>query len=519
MTASGRYLNGLLRGIGMIPYLYLAAGSFIGLFSGGAWSFAPAVWFAPVFFIRFFKKEKPLRAFLVGSLAAGLASAPGMHGIIPGGIAAETGTILLQSILSGAFFLANRQVTQKIQNFSATFFLPSLMAAFEFLNSEGSPFGSFGSTAYTQLTFGPFIQIVSLTGIYGIVFLIYWFGSVVNWAIDQRVQGESFLFGGIFYTTVNMAVLLFGLLRPTELQRNVQVSTLTPSRIEWDTTFQKALPYLSGSVDYTAFEKSEFRGLAKAIVNRLMQRSAIEAKSGSAFVLWAEGSAILDASDVPEFLNQAKDLAKAEHFYLIIAYVSIHPPRTLEENKLMENHALIIDPEGKILFDYLKSSPVPGFEENITRKGNGILPVVQTKTGRVSLAICFDADFPGAISQTGRGRTDILFIPGSDWKEISPIHTRMSYFRGIENGATVVRAAKLGTSGAADPFGRILGEKSDFESEDGTVLRTGISAQGVETLYPRTRDLFALLCGAVVMMECVTALYLVLIARQKQKAK
>ncbi len=122
--------------------------------------------------------------------------------------------------------------------------------------------------------------------------------------------------------------------------------------------------------------------------------------------------------------------------------------------------------------------------------GDGTIPVIYTKYANISPSICYDADFPRLIAQTGNSETEILLIPASDWIDISPYHSHITRFRAVENGISVVKSVRNGLSVAYDPYGRIVRE-SDFFDENAGTLMVDLPVKKTDTLYPVWGDLFA----------------------------
>ena len=85
--------------------------------------------------------------------------------------------------------------------------------AVEFINTQTGPLGSWGSVAYTQYGNLPLMQLASVTGIFGIAFLIAWFASVVNWAWDQNFAWYAIRVGVLPYAGVFCLVMLAGTTR------------------------------------------------------------------------------------------------------------------------------------------------------------------------------------------------------------------------------------------------------------------------------------------------------------------
>ena len=78
------------------------------------------------------------------------------------------------------------------------------------------------------------------------------------------------------------------------------------------------------------------------------------------------------------------------------------------------------------------------------RRGDGRLPVVPTRDGRVATAICYDADFPEFMRQAGQGSADILIVPANDWKEIKSVHFQMAVVPGDRERCAARSTCRLG---------------------------------------------------------------------------
>jgi apolipoprotein N-acyltransferase len=83
------------------------------------------------------------------------------------------------AVVFAAITLAFRAYALRGQLFRAMFSFPLLWVAFQFLQEFRSIHSTFGNLAYTQMNFLPVLQIASMTGIWGIDFLLFLFPSAV----------------------------------------------------------------------------------------------------------------------------------------------------------------------------------------------------------------------------------------------------------------------------------------------------------------------------------------------------
>ena len=157
----------------------------------------------------------------------------------------------------------------------------------------------------------------------------------------------------------------------------------------------------------------------------------------------------------------------------------------------LENKAILVSPDGKILNVFHKNHPVPFVEHSVP--GDGKIPAIATPYGTISTSICYDADMPSGMQQLAQNKSDVLLLPSGDWYDIAPYHSYMAMFRGIENGCTVVRQASGGLSLVTDYRGKT--EASfDFYKPGTKFWMADIVTGHVPTIYSHIGDAFAYLC-------------------------
>jgi apolipoprotein N-acyltransferase len=156
---------------------------------------------------------------------------------------------------------------------------------------------------------------------------------------------------------------------------------------------------------------------------------------------------------------------------------------------------MLFTPDGTLAADYLKATAVPGFEAKYGARGDGRLPVVETPYGRLTMAICYDLDFPWLLRQAGQARADLLLVPASDWREIGVLHHDAAVFRAIENGVTMVRATRWGVSSMVDAAGRTIATL-DHNMKASALLIVEVPIGARPGLYARLGDGFAWIWSA-----------------------
>jgi len=442
-----------------------------------------AGWLMPIAFVYFIRHTRlrwgiPVVWAIMASMW--LLAFRGFGSVIPLALYFTIGPLFVVALLIP--FLIDRYCHRRIDGFAATLVLPAAAAAVDFLWSIAIPYGTWSSTAYSQYGNLAIVQLVAWTGLSGIVFLLYWTGSVFIWALEQDFEWSRIRRGSLAYATIMMTVIVAGSLRTVVAAPSgdtFRVASISVPKDELLKASQDARESGDGSNAYP----DAVRKAAEHIQDEYLARTAREAEAGAAFIVWPEAGCLMRKEDEAAYVERARALADQQDIYLFMGLgVSLKSDWPKLENKIVT-----IGPEGEILNEYHKTFVVPGDPHG---PGEGILPLIDTPYGRVSIAICYDMDFPGLIRQAGKGDADIIIAPSNDWRGIDPIHTLMATFRAVENGAVVIRQTNSGLSIAVDHQGRVLASADYFQTDD-HVMVASIPKESPGSLYAKIGDVFA----------------------------
>jgi apolipoprotein N-acyltransferase len=378
-----------------------------------------------------------------------------------------------------------------VSGFAATLIFPCAAMGFDYLISL-LPYGSWGSPAYSQYGNLPLMQLASVTGIYGITFLIAWLASVVNWVWENDFNWAQVRRGTLAYVTVLLAVLSFGSARLMIAPAGPTVRVASLTALDLATFPSAEIAHRANANSLTADDVQKISDWSRGIDGDLLRRAAREADAGAKIVFWGEGNSYVLPQDEPWLMSQASELARTKKVYLGLGNVVWH----YGEPRPLENTLVLFNPEGALIWKFQKAHPVPGGEAAISRPSDGRLKFVDTPHGRLSGIICFDADSVQLLHQAGAGRADLVLIPSNDWRAIDPWHTQMAVFRGIEQGFNMVRHVSRGLSIAADIQGRVRGFMDHYETLAERQLVAEVPTRGVRTIYSGVGDLFSWLALA-----------------------
>jgi apolipoprotein N-acyltransferase len=460
---------------GPLPYLWLLIGFIFLIFSNGLYRIIPiATWLAPVFLIHFLRTEKNIKGLLFFAPVYFTGWVIMLYGVYPGEVEVSLVTGFVYGIIFFLPFLADRRMTPKINGFLSTLVFPLTWVSIEFILSF-SPLYTWFSLAYTQADNIALIQLVSITGIYGISFLITWFASVINWAWENEFSQQKIQKGVSLYLGIFIFILLLGGAYLTFLPADsdtVRVAAITRS-FDMDVEAKKC--------------KGEVHCLQK-LFDRSLDEFLIDSKDaaddGAKIIVWQENALAVYEEDETSYIEKGREFAVEEEVYLLIGMYVLSEDRSVDENK-----AVLIDSSGGTT-EYLKNHLVQGNNHIL---GNGEVLIQDSPYGKLATIICQDTHSPNFVRQAGKTGVDIILIPNHNWESITPMAARMASFRAIENGFSMIRADYHGLSTAVDYHGTILAQMNDLTTEN-RIMIADIPKQGIKTIYSKIGDLFAWLC-------------------------
>ena len=465
--------------------IWLIPGAILLLFGNGSVVVPIASWLFPVFLLRFSRQMPVLKGFVLLAPVFSLVTVFAFWGTA----APEPGHFMqllpgLLGFVLSLTFVVDRLLQGKIKGFQATLVFPLAYTSFDFLLARFSPLGSTGVLAYTQYANLSLIQLVSITGLWGLTYLITWFGAVVNWIIESDFQWDTIRRGVLIFSGAFLAVLLFGGLR---LAFPVSAETTVPAAglYVYDLRMDGAEIWQLSREDREAYRKR-----SQEIQDQLFDASETAAQGGAQIVVWSEISPYLDAEDLPQLNERARTFAFEHQVYLCIAPYIDYAGRAANENVLF-----LFAPDGEMVLKHYKFGGAM-FEGTIA--GDGVLRHVSTKWGQLSGVICWDQDFPHRMRQAGQAGTNIMLAPNADWDAITPMHTHMGVFRAIENGYALIRPNVNGLSVMTDAYGRVAASMDHNQTNEWFMLGQ-VPVYQIRTIYSMIGDLFGWLAVAALL--------------------
>ncbi|MEV4399178.1 nitrilase-related carbon-nitrogen hydrolase [Nonomuraea sp. NPDC049607] len=464
----------------------LAAGTALSLVAAhGRWEVAGAAWIYLILLLRFSRTSRTLPAMGGIALATVVSTTFWLY---ESGLPVFSPVLALSLVMALAGvvpYVLDRLVAARLPGAWATLIFPLGVVGVEYALANVSPVGNIlSSLAATQHDNLPLLQLASVTGGYGISFLIAWFAAVCN-----HLWQDGFTWRRVApFGAVLTLVLVGGSMRlafAAPAGETVRVAGVSPARSVLEAS-NKALNGFPSPEQLAGADPDTVRRALDPVNDSLLTATEREASAGAKIVVWPEAGGAAREADRQRLIDEIAAIAVRTGSYVNAGMIVITgaPP-------YMRNETVLVDPRGRVLWTYEKARPVPGMDP--FDPGDGRVPTADTPFGRLANVICFDADFPALMRQAAD--VDLMMVPSNDWYGFGATHTEKAVVRAVENGYSLIRQASNGLAAVFDPQGRTLTSADYFTTKQQT-MSAHVPVASDPTIYARIGDVFAWLCLA-----------------------
>ena len=437
----------------------------------------PAAWIAPILLLsvafRFSISET--RIFVFAAALFGLSGVFPYYMDVMGGPLRALLLISLQAFgWLGLVLMARRAVVQE-GRWYGLFVYPVLWAGLDVLITAVSPHSSWGSLAYSQMDALPVIQIASLTGAPGVVFLPALFASLVSVAL---FKGRSIPHPILAYGLacgILLGSLGFGWWRISQQSENQMVKV---GMVAIDDFIDAPVPPETAAKVWASYNK------------QITQLAA----EGARLVLLPEKIAQFDNQSAEAKLHELAEIAKANKVDLFLG-----------AGQGRANRMWRITAEGHVAEHFDKHHLVPGLEARFLPASE----YVETSIGadRYGMAICKDMHFASMGRAYGQRGVQAMLVPAWDFYVDAWMAARMTALRGVESGFTIIRSSREGLLSVSDRTGRFLAERRSAPYPGVSLLAEAPIGPPELTLYARFGDVFGWLCVALIILWRISLFY------------
>ena len=383
--------------------------------------------------------------------------------------------LIIPSLAFAATVLLFRALLRPGAYWIALLAFPAAWVSYEYLLALTSIHGTAGNLSYSQIRFLPFLQLASVTGPWGMSFLLLLFPVTLAIGLHLRNTAPKLAWRIVFVGlgTVVLA-LLFGAAR---LQSPAHGERVKVALIASD---------LPANAD-VAKQGAESTRLFRDYLGEVEKLAA----SGAKVIVLPEKLGVVVDPDTAVTDAVFQSLADKTSAKIIVGMVRV--------TSLKYNEARIYAP-GVPPRTYDKVHMLPPFESSLTP--GTVLTQLAEPSGIWGVEICKDMDFTPLSRQYGLAGTGLLLVPAWDFSLDRALHGHMAIMRGVESGFSIVRAAKQGYLTVSDNRGRIVAETRSDSSPFSTLV-ADVPATHVATLYLKLGDWFAWVAMAALLIALI----------------
>jgi apolipoprotein N-acyltransferase len=426
----------------------------------------PLAWLAPLPLLWLAYSPRPARTLVLSTLVAVLLTAS--PSLIRYG--AMGSAVLMQSVWQTALAILifitcltlARVAHRRSHPALALFAYPAAWTGGTFLYHLLVGGDTAGLSAYSQVDVPILIQSASVTGIWGIEFILAVFANGIALALhDAR---HAILFAGAAIAIV-ASNALFGLWRLSM----PQVATVRVAAAAHDLPLGDKPPLATDA--------------SAGVIEQYVTEAKELAAQGARVIVFPElASVLLPTDSRDQVLAPLAQAAQTTGASITIGFADIKGPQEIH------NAALTFRPGNELAHYYKRHTLVP-LDPSIRGTQPGILG------GGRAVAICKDMDFPATIRSDAQLGVQLMIVPAADFETDGWTHARMAILRGVENGFSMVRAARNGVLTVTNDRGLVLAKANSSPTGIAHVI-ADVSMGSGNTLYRRWGDWFAWACLA-----------------------
>ena len=475
---------------GVTAILAAAATAAMLWFGNGLDPWWPLMWFAPLPVLWFALRSSWWVSALTAAAAwlVGYLNLFGYIRLMGLPFAGWLGIFAPVAVVTACAVLLFRALVLRGALWSALIAFPAVWVSMEFLRNLTSVHATAGSIAYTQLRFLPFLQLASITGPWGMSFLLMCFPAGLAIGLHLRATAPKQAIRIVAATVGALAVVLvFGAVR----------LALSPHR-------QLVKVGLVAS-DISPNVRTTDHGVA---TERLFERYAGEveglaAHGAQAIVLPEKVGVVLESENgnADPIFQRLADKTGAT---IVVGEVHV-------DGAAQYNQARIYEAQAPVL-SYDKEHMLPPFESYLTPGTE--LVTLPKHAKRWGVAICKDMDFAPLSRKYGEAGVALMLVPGWDFNVDRSWHGHIAVMRGVEDGFSLVRAAKDGFLTVSDDRGRVVAETRSDAAPFATLLAS-VPAVHSTTIYLLFGDWFGWLAFALLLFVIVR-LWILIASRRRQ---
>ncbi|HMC27306.1 MAG TPA: apolipoprotein N-acyltransferase, partial [Verrucomicrobiae bacterium] len=384
----------------------------------------------------------------------------------------------------------------------------------------GFPWGLLGVSQYQML---PLTQIATITGVYGLSFLLIWFsaslccaGALLLFKPAARRTWMADLFAPVLVVAIIFAAGLHRVMHTPQSPRQIRVALIQPSipqTMIWDE--KEAMTRFHQVLEWS--EKALAEGFKPDLL--VWPEAAVPG-----FFLWETN--LYDGKTIYDWIT---GFARDHRVWMVMGADDADPLPNGQINYY--NSSFLINPGGDVLAKYRKrrlvifgeyvpfSRWLPFLSKMVQSEGEftpGNEPVafrLNSLNVVTSVLICFEDVFPHLTREYAQPDTDFLLnLTNNGWFGESAAqwqHAASAVFRAIENNLPLVRCANNGLTCWVDRRGQMhnvyFSNSNDVYKAGYKIVSIPVGSSGkyIPTFYRQYGDLFGWICCALSLLAVI----------------
>ena len=348
--------------------------------------------------------------------------------------------------------------------------------------------------AYSLHKMIPVVQIVDVTGTYGLTFLIVFINCIIYDLFEITGKSRKKVLSEIVLGFIIILMVFgYGEYRLHHLENIIREKK------------SEDITIIQGNIDQNIKWNNKYQMNTLKIYGNL---SLEMSKSGTHLIVWPETAAPFFFQNIDDRHRYVLNVARESKAYLLFGSPSL--ARKNGRNYYF-NSAYLTSPGGEVVGKYDKVHLVPYGEYVPFRNLCPFLDKLVVGVGdfvpgakanpllmgdkKIGVLICYEGIFPRISREYKNSGVELLVnITNDAWFGTSSApyqHLTMAAFRAVENHVYMIRAANTGISAIIGPTGEIISRTGLFER---TSLNGKVQFLGEKTFYSKYGDVFACLC-------------------------
>lgn len=349
------------------------------------------------------------------------------------------------------------------------------------------------SIADSMIAFRPFVQLIDVTGMTGLILIIMFFNLGIFQIIERLCLKAELRIRDFIFILPLIAAVVYGGIRIHNIERHLgECPTITAALIQGNVTGKQKL-------DPAYFPESVRR------YNDLTKQAAEDPSTD--LIIWPESTFTRALRSNKEGL---KELLYEDYPPLMLGIVKRNGGEVHNAALLIKNGEEVDYYYKECLLMFGEYVPLEkGFPilrqltpfSGSTKPGNTKSVIQIDNNVRAAITICFEEIFPNIVRRKcNEGCNLLINMTNDSWfgTGLGPIHhSILGRLRAIENRRSFFRCTATGYTSASDPTGRIV---ADIPIDQAAFLTATLPLYETTTIYSIIGELLTYICDIFVLV-------------------